>query len=318
MAGPLAFVKLYGTAQRTGYSSFYPNACTTGSAGTILQSTVDGTTALNIISFEHGDSFWFVICDPEGNPYQIGNSQPEAHGFAAGQTIYVDNSDGSMPSTEFANFSAGALNSGYYTIITGPATGDGGANLVALYENTSEVDVFIQPTGCNGNLNFSSAAITGIQDSTISVVVTRTKGSTGAVTCSIDGIGGDAVLNSDYEITTTRQNWEDGEDGNKTFTITTTNPWSVPSLNAVLDFYSIQGAFTGIIKPTTVLTMSNTAITEESARPYPDISTDFTINSYLNMSSDYRRKSIQVPFSFSTKGPSTIRKLNSAYSTSLG
>ena len=56
----------------------------------------------------------------------------------------------------------------------------------------------------------------------------------------------------------------------------------------------------------------------ESADTYPDISSDFTINRYLNMSSGYKRELQQVPFSRAVSGPSTIRYISSAYSTSLG
>jgi hypothetical protein len=56
----------------------------------------------------------------------------------------------------------------------------------------------------------------------------------------------------------------------------------------------------------------------EGSDEYPEISTDFTINVFKNMSSGYKRELQQVPFSLATKGPSTIRKRSSAYSSSLG
>jgi len=56
----------------------------------------------------------------------------------------------------------------------------------------------------------------------------------------------------------------------------------------------------------------------ESADAYSDISVDFTINTFKNMSSVYKRELQQVPFSLANRGPSTIRKKSSAYSSSLG
>ena len=70
MAGPLAFQFLYGTAIRTGYIT-YPNGCTTGSEGTILQTAFEGEspTPLRITSFSHGGSYWFVLAASDGEPY---------------------------------------------------------------------------------------------------------------------------------------------------------------------------------------------------------------------------------------------------------
>ena len=54
----------------------------------------------------------------------------------------------------------------------------------------------------------------------------------------------------------------------------------------------------------------------ESADPYPDISSDFTINTFRNMSTGYKREA-QIPFSFAVKGPATLRQRTSAPSSSL-
>ena len=319
MAGPLAFQFLYGTAIRTGYIT-YPNGCTTGSEGTILQTAFEGEspTPLRITSFSHGGSYWFVLAASDGEPYEIGNSNPEPHGFVAGQVIYVDNSRDDMPTEEFTNIASGALNTGYYTLITGPGVGAGGANVVALYENTDEQDIFVQPTGCNGNLNFSSATYSGKQDSNIEVDITRTKGDTGAVTVTIDAAGGTAKEDTDYTILPTRQEWEDGDSTNKTFTITTVNTFAAQPVTIDLVFNLIVGGFTGTVEIDPVITITNDPVTEQIVNPFPEISSDFTINSYRNLASDYVHKGKQVPFSLGNKGPRTIRNLSSAYSTSLG
>tara|TARA_R110002110_G_scaffold23745_1_gene89992 strand:+ start:2116 stop:3078 length:963 start_codon:yes stop_codon:yes gene_type:complete len=320
MAGPLPFLYLYGSAIRTGYVK-YPNGCITGSAGTILQTEVpEGSppSPLRITSFSHGGSVWFALAASDGEPYEIGNSNPETHGFVAGQTIYVDNSSETMPTEEFTNIAQGALNSGYYTLLTGPAVGAGGANIIALYENTANADLFVQPTGCDGVLNFSDATYTGAQGSTIAVEVTRTQGITGPVTASLAVTGGTAPA-SDFTFSPTQAFWENGDIDNKIFNITAINNWAPESLTVDIGITSIVGAFTGSDVTASVVTITNEPIVGQPPDPYPEISTDFTINSYKNMSSNYRRKTItQVPFSLGNKGPATIRDQSSAYSTSLG
>ena len=319
MAGPTAFQFLYGTAIRTGYAT-YPNGCTTGSEGTILQTGGGGTvSSLRITSFDHGGSYWFLLTDAAGEPYEIGTSNPEAHGFAAGQVIYVDNSRGGMPTAEFANIASGALNTGYYTLLTGPAIGDSGGNVIALHENTDELDLFVQPIGCNGNLNFSAATYSGKQDSTIEVDVTRTKGDSGSVVLTLDVGGGTAKEETDFTILPTRQEWANGDSTNKTFTITTVNTFSTNEAATIdLAFDDITGGFTGTVQIDSVVTITNEPVTEQIVNPFPEIASDFTINSYRNLASDYVHKGKQVPFSLGNKGPRTIRNISSAYSTSLG
>tara|TARA_R110000824_G_scaffold180321_2_gene360810 strand:- start:39 stop:986 length:948 start_codon:yes stop_codon:yes gene_type:complete len=309
MADPLAFLKLYGAAQRQGYAT-YPNGCTTGSAGTILQSTFGGsTTAIFIGSFAAAGSVWFYLAANNGTEYVIGSSDPEAHGFAAGQIIYVDNSDDSMPTQEFGDMAAGALESGYYTIIAGPE------NVVVIVKNTDNEDIFAQPHGCNGNINFNASTFTGPQDSSINVTVTRTKGTFGPVTGALGTPGGTAVNGTDYTFLPTRLFWGAGEDDTKTITVTTINAWADGDKTIGFGFNQIDGAFTGNVNADTTVTITNLDVTETSADAYPPISPDGTINNYRNAFTSRKNKGA-VPFAYGIKTPFAIRDIISAYSGS--
>ena len=210
------------------------------------------------------------------------------------------------------------LTADIYTITQGPA-GLGGGYVATIYENTDELDILAQPHGCNGNINFNAATFTGPQDSTIDVDVTRTKGAFGPVTGVLATPGGTAVNGTDYTITPTRLFWEPDEVSGQTFTVTTINGWAEGGLTIDLVFSSIEGGFTGTVNPETEVTITNVPIIEsQSATPYTEISSDFTINTYRNLTSDYKHKGGQVPFSLGIKGPSTLRGITTAYSTSLG
>ena len=85
--------------------------------------------------------------------------------------------------------------------------------------------------------------------------------------------------------------------------------WGTTALLPAAHPYKSAAPTNGLVQPFPI---------SEGSDEYPEISTDFTINVFKNMSSGYKRELQQVPFSLATKGPSTIRKRSSAYSSSLG
>jgi hypothetical protein len=186
--------------------------------------------------------------------------------------------------------------------------------------------LFSSPTGStvtildneSGSVDFTVVSASMTQNSSIIVNVIRSAGGDFAATATINQYSGTAVQGRDYTGLPATVYWNDQETGVKTFTISAVNTWATASAATLgMYFSTLVNIVTGTDISTEEIILTNNVISE-GANSYPDISTDFTINRFLNMSAGYKRRVAQVPFSMANKGPPTIRKQSSAYSTSLG
>tara|TARA_R110002020_G_scaffold194423_2_gene395272 strand:+ start:361 stop:3501 length:3141 start_codon:yes stop_codon:yes gene_type:complete len=200
--------------------------------------------------------------------------------------------------------------SGPYTTNIGFATG----SLIAAQSSGQTIIVDNE----TGTLNFSAASYTVEAGALVEVDVDRSGGAAGAVTATISQLGGAAVVGTDYTGLPVNIYWEDRVSGTTSFNISAINDWATDGIGINLGFTYITGSHTGSIQATSEVTITNGSINNEGPNPYPNISSDFVINTFRNMSAGYKRKGGQVPFSLGTRGPPTIRKVSSAYSTSLG
>ena len=62
----------------------------------------------------------------------------------------------------------------------------------------------------------------------------------------------------------------------------------------------------------------NNVIYEQSSDPFPEFTEDYVINRYKNISSDYKRKTEQVPFSLQQPGAFSLKRRDTAYKTTRG
>ena len=184
--------------------------------------------------------------------------------------------------------------------------GTGTTNIITIIDNES------------GSVNFGVASDTVAQSSSIIITVNRSGGGDYAATATMDQSGGTAEKNVDYTGLPATVYWEDQQQGNKTFTITTINPWSLSaSLTVPIVFSSLTNVEEGTTIAQETLTITNN-VTSECTPSNPEVSKDQTINTFKNLTCQHVSKTDQVPFALGIKGPSTLRKRNAAYSISAG
>jgi hypothetical protein len=164
----------------------------------------------------------------------------------------------------------------------------------------------------SGSVRFVSASYTGSQNSSIAISLERYNGADFAATASINVLEtSTAIAGVDYaNIFPYTVTWADQESGSKSVNITTLAPWN-PSRVLNLNIGSLTNITSGTIMSSSILIQSN-ALTQ-SLNQYSQYSTDFTINKYLNLSSEFSRRTEQVPFSL---GTNPLIRLQQAYSAS--
>lgn len=98
---------------------------------------------------------------------------------------------------------------GYYDELNGGPGGQGMSGVVVVQDEANE-----------GSVAFASTAFTTLESSTQAMVtVRRTGGSDGVVSIDYSTFDGDAQAGQDYEATTGSISWQDGESGDKSFTV---------------------------------------------------------------------------------------------------
>jgi|694.fasta_scaffold26102_15 hypothetical protein len=164
----------------------------------------------------------------------------------------------------------------------------------------------------SGSVRFVSASYTGSQNSSIAISLERYNGSDFAATASINVLEtSTAIVGVDYaNIFPYTVTWADQESGSKSVNITTLAPWN-PSRVLNLNIGSLTNITSGTIMSSSILIQSN--VLTQSSNQYSQYSTDFTINKYLNLSSEFTRRTEQVPFSL---GTNPLIRLQQAYSAS--
>jgi len=162
-----------------------------------------------------------------------------------------------------------------------------------------------------GSVRFTNSSLTGAIGSTITIPVERYAGSDFAATASVTRIGGTAVAGIDYtEIFSYNVSWADQESGVKNISLQTLNTdvWR-GNKTLTLAITNLTNLNVGSIMTASIL--FDAGIYTQSAPNLPNISPDYTINSFTNASSQYTRRVEQVPLRFGIRGPASIR--GSAY-----
>jgi len=144
------------------------------------------------------------------------NAAPDALGYGEGQffigatNVNTDAAGNASINATFPGVPAGQF-------ISTTATDSGG--------NTSEFSACIQLNAQPNSavLQFSSATFSGNEGGSATITVTRTGGSTGAVSVQYATSNGSAISGQDYTATSGTLNWADGDSANKTFTVAITN-----------------------------------------------------------------------------------------------
>lgn len=165
----------------------------------------------------------------------------------------------------------------------------------------------------SGSIRFTSSSYTVSQGSSITFYVERYGGFDFPATASITVSGSStAVAGVDYtNIFPYTVSWNNQESGSKSITLNTiTNEWN-PSKTLNLNIGSLTNITSGTIMSSSILIQSN--VLTQSSNQYSQYSTDFTINKYLNLSSEFTRRTQQVPFSL---GTNPLIRLKQAYSAS--
>lgn len=168
-----------------------------------------------------------------------------------------------------------------------------------------------------GSFRFTNSSQTSSLGSTITIPVERYSGSDFAATATIGVQGGTAVAGTHYtNIFPYTVTWADQISGTVNITLETLDiDFWAGSRTLVLTASSFTNI--GVGTPATCSILMESNILTQSASPYPNVGTDFTINSYLNLSTQYTRVVQQVPFSLGAKGPRTLRGRTTAASSSL-
>jgi hypothetical protein len=160
----------------------------------------------------------------------------------------------------------------------------------------------------SGSIRFSNGSYTGSLGSTITIPVERYAGGDFAATASITMSGGTAVAGVDYvDIFPYTVSWADQESGTKNISLTTltTNIWSGDKI-LNLGITNLTNLNIGSTMTSSVLFSSG--ITQKSAQPYENYDKTFIINDYANLSSQFTKRTQQVPFSLEIRGTGKLRK----------
>jgi len=170
----------------------------------------------------------------------------------------------------------------------------------------------------SGSVDFASVSSSVIQNSSLVIYVSRSGGRDFAATATIDQYSGTVTQNTEYSGLPATVSWDDQEQGEKTFTITTNDVWQTASAATLgIYFSSLTNIDTGTTIPTKEITITNTIYTQ-SANTNNDIDSDFTINYFKKMSDQRERRTEQVPFSEGIFGPASLRRRSSAYFAEMG
>lgn len=157
-----------------------------------------------------------------------------------------------------------------------------------------------------GSARFVTNSYSVSVGSTINVQVERYIGADVSASAIIDvSSSSTAVAGSDYvNIFPYIINWSNQESGAKNIPIQAISTWGGnKTLN--LKFTSLTNLSSGSILSSSV-TLVSTVFTQ-STQTVPLISSDFTINDYTSLSSQYTRRVENVPYRFVVRGPATIR-----------
>lgn len=153
---------------------------------------------------------------------------------------------------------------------------DENANPVPISVSASQLTILDDDIGTSpGIIEFKSASYSAFEDDgTVSITVTRTGGSTGpaSIPYSTDDTNpsNTATLGTDYGSASGTLNWNDGEDGDKTFSVPliddSTDPADVESAETValmLDGTSVTGAAAGTLLNATLSIRDKTTKPED-------------------------------------------------------
>lgn len=279
-------------------------------------SFIDLINAVNSGSFE---TYALVIVDPP----EIGDSLT----VSVGATNYTISIDSDLSGDQVCE------------LITNEITSDPdydlvqvvGSSTVVFYAKTRNVDkpevnVSFPSTGDGLTLQLaqhgpSSSVMTATENtsSNTMILTAKTAGPTYAVSALTDRVsvshtqtgsygssGTTAVAGIDYiNIFPYTLTWNDQESGTKFVPIQTLAPWS-DSKVLELSITNLTNIEPGDIMSASLLIQSN--FFTQSAQPLQEYSTDFTINSYGNLSSGFNRRTQQVPFFLNNKGTGKIKQ----------
>ena len=270
----------YGSAVRAGYANS-PTACTTGAGGTQLKNAA--STPVPIYCFalqdEASGNFYFVLAgDATENESSIYGEGTLSHSFAAGQYIYLTAQSVSPTLGGISTFTAG-----WYVIAL--------YDSALVYISSAEDEVLAQPTACKPNAAFAGSPRSLVARNS----VTFTDQSTDLPTSWL-------------------------------WTLPGGTPDSSTAENPVI-IYNDPGVYAVTLKATNAqgndTEEKNDYITvnwndNEGKATNPEISKDFVINTYKNMTIQRTRTINQIPFSLGTKGAPSLRGAVQAYSSSFG
>lgn len=164
-----------------------------------------------------------------------------------------------------------------------------------------------------GSVRFVTSSYSVAVGSTVNVQVERYIGADVSASAIIDvSSSSTAIVGSDYvNIFPYTINWSNQESGAKNIPIQTISTWEGSKI-LNLRFTSLTNLSSGSILSSSVTLTS--VVYSQSAQTVPLVSSDFTINDYTSISSQYTRRVENVPYRFVVRGPATIR--GSSYKTS--
>ena len=159
-----------------------------------------------------------------------------------------------------------------------------------------------------GSIRFTNSSFTGSFGSIITIPVERYTAGDFAATASIGVSGGTAVAGLDYtNIFPYTITWADQVSGSVNISLQTlsTNIWS-GNKTLTLTASNLTNIGAGTIMTASIL--FNAGIIEKSTQPYENYDKTYVINDYANLSSQFRRRVQQVPFSLEKRGTGRTRK----------
>jgi|ETNvirnome_6_100_1030635.scaffolds.fasta_scaffold13241_3 PKD repeat protein len=268
----------YGSAAKGAGYSNSITACSTNTSGEALLATDDSAVFVYADEGDAGSKVYLVKVAEPDAPAHFYNS---GDGYAAGQKVYVTIQD-------LEGIYGDITNTGWYTV----ALDDGFNN--SVYITTLEsVNQVTQPTECE------SAPITAFTGTPTTLVARNTVAFT------------DESSESPSE-------WSWTLPGGTPSTSTEENPVITYNDPGVFDVTLVatndQGA-TLLLKDDYITVTWNR---DEGKPTNPEVSKDFVINTYKNLTIQRARTVDQIPFSLGTKGPPSLRGAVQAYSSSFG
>jgi hypothetical protein len=306
------------------FSSFTSTAGTakTGSSGTLILTIIDNETGS--VTFNTGSASVY-----ENTSSYIFSIQ-RLYGGDQAQTASITIGGTAVSGTQYDIIYNSITQSSPFNIIWADQTKDTKYITASIYDNnlldgnrtiifginsssvssigpTSSFQLNILDYEITGSARFVTSSYSVTIPGSVNVQVERYNGQDVSASAIVDvSSSSTAVAGVDYvNVFPYTVNWANQESGSKNITVSTLPSWN-PSTTLNLKFTSLTNLSSGSILTASVAITSTTI--NQSSQPYSTVNSNYVINDYGNLSSQFTRRTQQVPFSLNKKGTGRLRK----------